>query len=87
MATLREIQAVIGQELLPEARAAQTSVFSEEQTLPVALELFYLAFAMKAAHQPGALFVARRYAARMGLDEVQVEQFAMQRLSEALAAE
>lgn len=79
---LERIQRAVCEVLIPEARQAQTELFSEDQTLPVALELFYAAFAMKAAYRPGGLFIAKHYAGRMGLDAHAVEAFALHRLNE-----
>jgi hypothetical protein len=77
------IQRAVG-ELIPEARAAQTELFPDDQTIPIALELFYLAFAMKDAYARGGIKVAQRYAERMGLDAEQVEAFAWHRINEVI---
>ncbi|ACZ32455.1 hypothetical protein Xcel_3456 (plasmid) [Xylanimonas cellulosilytica DSM 15894] len=82
---LKAAQRVIGEVLIPEAREAQAQLPAMDESLPIALELAYTALAMKAAFQQPAMFIARRYAARMGLDPDQVEAFALRRLQEELA--
>jgi len=87
MSELGEIQRAVGSVLIPEVRTAQTAIFPTEETLPVALELFYTAFSIKPSHRQGALFIAKRYAERMGLDAGDVEAFALARLREVVADE
>jgi hypothetical protein len=60
-------------------KAAETTIgkenLPEEDALPVAIDLFATAFAMKSAYQTAGLSVARRYCRVVGLDDTQVERF------------
>ena len=85
--TLRDVQVAVGTVLIPEARAAQKALPTMDESLPIALELFYSAMALKRAYRDGGAYVARAYAGRMGLDPDQVEAFAHHRLSQVLTEE
>lgn len=87
MSDLSKIQHAVGKTLIPDVRAVQSTPPPEAETLPIALELYYTAFAMKAAHQPGGRRVAAQYATRVGLDPDHVEAFALDQLTKALAVE
>lgn len=78
------IQRAVGEVLIPEAREAQKNLPPMDDSLPIALELYYVAFAMKRTYQRGAVFMADHYARRMGLDSDEVYQFALHRLNQVL---
>lgn len=80
-------QKAIGEVLIPEARVGQNLLLSEIDSLPIALELFYTALSMKVTSQHPALFIARRFAERMGLNAKEVEAFANYRLEEVMRYE
>lgn len=85
-ALLRAMQGAVGEVLIPEARAAQQApVPAGDDALPLALEMAYTALAVKARYRDGAMFMARRFADRMGLDGGDVEAFAHHRLAQVLA--
>lgn len=84
MSDLGDIQRVLGETLIPEARAQQGAILGERDSLTLALELYYTAFSVKTAHQQGALFIAKRFAQRMGLNADHVESFAVSKIAEAL---
>ena len=86
MSDLGKIQRAVGKTLIPAVRAVQSTPPTEAETLPIALELYYTAFAMKAAHQPGGRRIAAQYASRVGLDPDQVEAFALVQLTKVLDA-
>ena len=83
-AELRAIQRAVGGDLIPEVRAAQPTSVPPEDALPVALELFYTAFAMKPASRSAGLLIASRYAAITGLEPDQVEALALASIREAV---
>lgn len=85
-ATLREIQRVVGEVLIPEARAEQCDLPGMDHSLPIAMELFYVALSMKPGYQAAGTCVARRYAERMGLDGDAVQAYAVQKIAAALEA-
>jgi hypothetical protein len=82
--SLGAAQRAIGEVLIPEARASQGALPPAEESLPIALELFYTALAMKPAYQRAGMVVAERYAARMGHDPQQVGAFAQQRVLDTI---
>jgi hypothetical protein len=83
----RDVQRVIGKVLIPEVRASQTDLPEMAHSLPIALELFYTALAMKPAYHVAGTIVARRYAERMGLDSGQVEAFALHRIAQEVGSD
>ena len=85
--SLGAAQRVIGNVLIPEARAQQSGIPPIEESLPIALELFYTAYAMKPAYRRAGMIVAERYALRMGLDARQVGEFAYGKLLHAIESE
>ena len=78
------IQRVVGNTLIPRAREAQTNLIPPDDALAIALELAFTAYAMKAAHRPGALLIVRRFAERCGLDGNGVVAYAAQAITEAV---
>ncbi|GAA4924457.1 hypothetical protein [Nesterenkonia rhizosphaerae] len=82
---LSQRQAIIGQVLIPEARANQGAMMPQSDSLALALELCYTALAMKPDHRRAGLIVADRFASRMGLDPNQVAAFAQHRINEEIA--
>lgn len=85
MSDHRAVQRAIGEVLIPEARAAQKVILALEDSLPIALELFYAAYAIKPAYQRPALIIAERFAARMGLDVDDVTGFALERIERVIS--
>lgn len=81
MTELSRIQRAVGDILIPEARAAQSTILPQEESMPLALELFYTACAMKPSYRPAGMLVARRFAERMGLDGEDVQAFAIARVT------
>lgn len=72
---LRSVQRVVAEVLIPRARECQTNLIPQDDALAIALELGYTAFAIKKAHQDGALFIVKRFCARCGLDADEVLAF------------
>lgn len=80
--TYRDVQRHLNT-LMEETRGAHR-LPTQEESLPVALDLMYLALSMKPAYQTGAMLVATRYCARVGLDPQVVEEFAATRIFAAM---
>ena len=83
---LRDIQRVIGEVLIPQARAQQSEILPEREALTLGLELYYTAFTIKPRYRSAGLMVARRFVERMGLDSEHVEAFAAEQVRAAISA-
>lgn len=80
MSDLRRVQNAVAS-LLPEARAEIGDYLPPMQSsLAVACELYFVAFAMKNAHRPGAIRIADYYCQLSGLHSDQVYAFALERI-------
>lgn len=80
MSELRQIQAAVGS-LIPESREQLGDYLPPmESSLAVACELYFVAYAMKVAHRPGAIRIADYYCQISGLHPDQVNAFALQRI-------
>ena len=80
MSELKTIQKAVGA-LMPEARKSLGDYLPPmEASLPIATELFLVAYAMVPKHREGALRIAGMYCQISGLDPDQVEAFTLQQI-------
>lgn len=83
MTSLNDIQRAVGV-LIPEARECQKNLPPMDDSLPIAFELFFVAYAMKDSYARGGVKIAQQFCQRMGLDADEVEAFVRHRISEEI---